>query len=334
MNDLIDKDYLTDLNKIKETIKQNQNKAMVIVNSAMIMTYYEIGTIINKRKKWGSKYIQKLSEDLKEYGKGFGYDNLNYMAKFANEFYKEEIFDQPGRLIPWRSIVIIMQKAKSHEEMLWYINQTYKNSWSRSTVLKQFEAKAYERGIIEPSTTPSIKNDDSTKELFKDSYVFSFLKKENTYNESNLKKALLDNVIDFLHELGPGFTLVDKEYKLVTPTNKIFFIDLLMYHTKIHSYIVIELKIGDFEPADLGQLSFYVNAINKLERTEIEGETIGVLLCKNADKFVAETTLETSKMKLWNYEVYNGSTILLSNSNSSIHCSISNSFCNTNELKN
>ena len=122
--EIINKDYLNDLQRIKETIRENQTKAMVIVNSAMIMTYYEIGTIINERKTWGSKYIEKLSNDLKEYGKGFGYDNLNYMAKFAANFSKSEIFEQPARLIPWRTIILIMQKSKSHEEILWYISET------------------------------------------------------------------------------------------------------------------------------------------------------------------------------------------------------------------
>ena len=151
----VDKTYFDDLNKIKETIRNNQNKAMVVVNSAMIMTYYEIGTIINQRKNWGSKYIQKLSEDLKDYERGYSFDNLRKMAQFALIFSKDEIWLQPVTKIPWGTIIQIMYKSKSHEEMLWYINKTYKNSWSRSTVLKQFEAKAYERGIIEPSTTPS-----------------------------------------------------------------------------------------------------------------------------------------------------------------------------------
>ncbi len=174
MNELINKDYLKDLQTIKETIRQNQNKAMVIVNSAMIMAYYEIGTIINKRKTWGSKYIQKLSEDLKEYGKGYSVPNLKRMSNFANEFSIEEIGSQPASQIPWFTIVIIMSNSKSHKEMIWYINQTHKFGWSRSQVLKQFENKAYERNLIEPDTSPTIKSDNSVNELFKDSYVFDF----------------------------------------------------------------------------------------------------------------------------------------------------------------
>ncbi len=205
---------------------------------------------------------------------------------------------QPAAQIPWYTLIQILFKSKSHEEMVWYINETYKNGWSRSYVLKQFEAKAYERNLIEPTTSPSIKDDDRIEGLFKDTYALSFLTKDNTKKEIDLKNALLENVIEFLHELGPGFALVDKEYELITPTNKKYYIDLLMYHTRIHCYIVIELKIGEFEPSDLGQLSFYVNAVNKLLRTNIEGETIGLLLCKNADTFSAETTLETSRMKI------------------------------------
>ena len=165
MNDIIEKDYFNDLNRIKETIKHNQNKSMVYVNSQMILTYYQIGTIINQRKTWGSKYIEKLSNDLREYGNGFGYDNLNYMAKFANEFHYNEIFDQLGRLIPWRTIIIIMQKSKSHEEMIYYINEAHKNGWSRSTTLKQIEMKSYERSLIEPDTTPIVKSDDLINEI-------------------------------------------------------------------------------------------------------------------------------------------------------------------------
>ena len=272
---------------------------MVIVNSAMIMTYYEIGTIINKRKTWGSKYIKNLANDLKEYGKGYSYENLYRMSKVSEEFSNEEIMSHPVTQIPWSTLVtVIMAKSSTHEEMLWYINETYKNGWSRSMVLNQIAMKAYERSLIEPTTSNITKSDDLSNELFKDTYVFDFLDKNNIKNEKDLKNQMIDNIIKFLQELGPGFTLAGKEYKLVTPTNKEFYIDLLMYHTKIHAYVVIEVKIGEFTPADLGQLVFYVNAINKLEKTDVDSNTIGLLLCKDADKFVAETTLENSLLKL------------------------------------
>ena len=106
---ILEKDYLNDLNKIKETIRTNQNKAMVVVNSAMIMTYYEIGTIINQRKVWGNKYIERLSNDLKDYGKGYSRANLFEMMKIANEFNLEEIIQQSVGQIPWGSLVKIMQ---------------------------------------------------------------------------------------------------------------------------------------------------------------------------------------------------------------------------------
>ena len=297
-NEVIDKDYFHDLQEIKETIRTNQNKAMVVINSSMIMTYYEIGTIINKRKTWGSKYIKNLANDLKEYGKGYSYDQLKRMAQFANEFTVQEIGAQPVPQIPWSTIIVIMQKSSSHEEMLWYINETYKNGWSRSMVLNQIALKAYDRSLIEPTTSNITKSDDLSNELFKDTYVFGFLDKNNIKNENDLKEQMIDNIIKFLQELGPGFSLVGKEYKLVTPTNEEFYIDILLYHTKIHCYVVIEVKIGKFHPADLGQLIFYVNAIDDLERTEKDDKTIGLLLCKEADSYVAKTSLNKAQLHL------------------------------------
>ena len=296
--EMLEKDYFNDLNKIKETIKQNQNKAMVYVNSQMIMTYYEIGTIINQRKTWGSKYIENLAKDLKEYGKGFSRANLFEMMKFASNFTYDEIIHQPGGQIPWRTIIEVMSKSKTHDEMIWYINATYKNGWSRVMVMNQIEMKAYERSLIEPDTTEIVKSDDTLKEMFKDTYVFDFTDKNKLKTEKDLKNQMIDNIIKFLTELGPGFSLVGKEYKLTTPTEEEFYIDLLMYHTKIHAYVVIEVKIGEFSPSDLGQLIFYVNAVDELEKTDGDNETIGLLLCKDADKFVAETTLKKSLMKL------------------------------------
>ena len=246
---IIEKDYLNDLNQIKEAIRTNQNRAMVVVNSAMIMTYYEIGIIINQRKIWGNKYIERLSNDLKEYGSGYSIEQLKRMARMSKIFSLDEIRSQPVTQIPWSTLsTIIMAKATTHKEMLWYINQTYKNSWSRSMVLNQFKLKAYERSLIEP-TTPEIvqtSTDEIVNELFKDTYVFEFLDREKIKSEKDLKKQMVDNVLKFLQELGPGFSLVGKEYKLITPNDEVFYIDLLLYHTKLHVYVVIEVKIGRF----------------------------------------------------------------------------------------
>ena len=297
---IIEKDYFTDLNKIKETIKTNQAKAMVVVNSAMIMTYYEIGTIINQRKVWGNKYIENLANDLGEYGKSYSFRNLKYMSQFSKEFSESEIRQQPVAQIPWGTLItVIIPKSKSHEEMLWYINQTYKNSWSRSMVLNQIAMKAYERSLISPTITESItSSNDLSNELFKDTYVFDFLDKEKIKTEKDLKNQMIDNIINFLQELGPGFTLAGKEYKITTPTGKDFYIDLLMYHAKIHAYVVIEVKIGEFNPSDFGQLVFYVNAIDDLEKIDGDNDTVGLLLCKDADRYVAETTLKKNHLSI------------------------------------
>ena len=166
---------------------------MVVVNSAMVLTYYEIGTIINQRKVWGNKYIERLSNDLKEYGSGYSFSNLKYMSKFSKEFVACEISQQPVGQIPGGTLVtVILTKSKSHEEMLWYINQTHKNGWSRSMVLNQFKLKAYERSLLEPTTSEVVSvSDNLTKELFKDTYVFDFIDINNIKCEKELQKTLL-----------------------------------------------------------------------------------------------------------------------------------------------
>ena len=291
-DELIDKNYIKDLQEIKNSIRENRNKALVVVNSAMIMTYHRIGTIINKRKRWGNKYIRQLAEDLKEYGRGFSYDQLKRMSRFAELFSNDEIRARPVPQIAWRTIITIMNKSSSKEEMLWYIDQAHKSRWSMANVEEQFKAKAYERKLIEPQVTEIVEKDEELKNIFKDTLSFDFLGKIDFRDERDLKDRLLDGIILFLRELGPGFSLVGREYRLVTPTGKNYYIDLLMYHTKIHAYVVIEVKIGELQPSDIGQLHFYINAINNLEKTEVDNPTAGLLLCKTADSFVVKTTLD------------------------------------------
>ena len=295
MKQEFDKTYFDDLREIKERINENRNKAMIVVNSAMIITYYQIGMIINRRKVWGNYFIRKLSEDLASYGNGYSYDQLKRMSQFANIFTEKEIREQPVPQIPWGTIIKIMKKSSSKEEMLWYINQTYKNRWSRAMVLKQFEEQAYQRGIIEPLTS---EEGTIIKEITKDTLAFGFISEKEVSSEKDLKNRLLDNVILFLQELGPGFSLVGKEYRLVTPTSKNFYIDLLMYHTKIHAYVVIEVKMDEISPSDFGQLNFYINAVNDLEKIEGDNDTVGILLCKNADSYVVKTSISGMKNQI------------------------------------
>ena len=297
MEQSLEKSYLSDLDEIKKTIKTNQAKALVFVNSAMIITYYQIGTIINERKEWGDKYIKRLAADLREYGKGYSYDQLKRMSRFASRFTLDEIRAQAVPQLPWSTIILIMNKSSSKEEMLWYVNQAYNNRWSRSVVEKQFVQKAFERKQIEPIIS-NIDQDGRTDDIVKDTLVLSFVNKNDLQSEAALKSKMMDNIVAFLQELGPGFALVGKEYKLTTPTNKNFYIDLLMYHTKIHAYVVIEVKIGEFSPADVGQLNFYVNAIDDLEKTDVDNETVGILLCKDADSYVAKTTMSKMMSKI------------------------------------
>lgn len=288
MQEIIEKDFLNDLEEIKRTIQTNRNKTLYVVNSAMILTYYQIGTIINKRKKWGNKYIQRLADDLREYGRGYSCEQLKRMARFSSLINEEEIGAQVVTQIPWGTIVLIMTKAINKDEMLWYFGQTVKNTWSRAIVLKQFQNQAYQRLQIKPMTNePELLN-----EVVKDTLSFDFISKSDVQTEQDLKNKLIDNIILFLQELGQGFALVGKEYRLAAPNGRNYYLDLLMYHTKIHAYVVVEVKLDTIEPSDFGQLNFYINAVNELEKTTDDNDTVGILLCKNANNFEVQTTLK------------------------------------------
>ncbi|MDE5547177.1 MAG: PDDEXK nuclease domain-containing protein, partial [Anaeroplasmataceae bacterium] len=199
--------------------------------------------------------------------------------------------------IPWGTLLEIMKKSNSHEEMLWYINETYKNRWSRSMVLNQFKLKAYERSLVEPTTSSNLidnKDSDLTKELFKDTYVFDFIDPNHIKNERELQTTLLQNISKFILELGNGFSFVSEKYKLKV-NNDSYEIDLLFYHIPTHAYVVIELKTTKFKPEYIGQLLFYTNYIDTYIKSESDSHTIGIVLCPEADGFICRTTLLNTK---------------------------------------
>ena len=291
-------EYLEELKIIDNRIEETYRQVYAYSNPKLIMLYYDIGRYINKHKTWGSEYVKRLSNDLK-HRKGMSYDNLYRMSKFENAFTYEEIVAQPVPQIPWGHIVTIMSKCTTKESRLWYINKTYENSWSRSSLIKQIKAKAYERGRIEPIVSKGIKEYDNPliKEIIKDSYYMPFSSKEIN-NEKELKDNIINGILDFLKELGQGYALLGREYEIKSKSKKKFKLDILMYNVLLHSYIVIEIKIGEYKPEYYGQLKNYVLLVDQELKNSIDNKTIGVLICRDGDRNIIKTTFDNDNVPL------------------------------------
>lgn len=283
---------------IKQEVLKSQYKAMQIVNKELIFMYWHIGKIIGDNSKWGNKFIDSLSIDLKlEFPKvtGFSVRNLKYMKKIAEEYPDFEFVQQVVAQIPWGHNIILMDKVKNIEERKWYIKQSIINGWSRSLLTMQIESKLYERQVVAekvtnfPETLPDIQSDLAIQTM-KDPYLFDFISLKGKVKEIEIEKAMIDKIKDVLIELGKGFAFVGEQYK-ITVSEKDYYIDLLFYHLKLKCYVVVELKAREFEPTDAGQLNFYLSAIDDLVKDKTDNATIGLLLCKNKDNFTAEYAL-------------------------------------------
>jgi len=291
------------LENIKETVKQSQFRAMVVVNRELIALYWQIGkTILTKQSEqgWGSKIIDNLSKDLStEFPdmKGFSSRNLKYMRKFAETYPDFEFVQQVAAQIPWTQNMVIMDKLSDENQKIWYIKKSIELGWSRSVLIHQIELDLYERQAI---TDKKINNfaqvlpktqSELANEIMKDPYVFDFLDLGDEKQERDIEKALVSRIRDFLVELGAGFAFVGQQYHLEVGGED-FYIDLLFYHLKLRCYIVIELKAKDFKPQDIGQLNFYLAVVDDILKHENDAPTIGLLLCKSKNKIVAEYALK------------------------------------------
>ena len=283
---IIENEYFNDLKKIKETIKSNQNKAMIVVNTSMIMNYYEIGMIINQRKSWGNKYLERLSIDLKEHGSGYSRSNLFYMQKIASLFTKDEIVQRCVGLIPWRSLITIITKCKEHDKIIWYVNETYNNKWTKTLLENKIKMKSYELRLIEHHDNSIISNDNPLlDEIFNSKLAIGFIDKNKITTEKDLEKELINNITKFILELGKGFAFVGNQYKLEIPNHE-YYPDLLFYNYILHSFVIIDLKLTSFKPEYLGKMIFYVNIANDTLKGENDNPTIGLILCKEAENIV------------------------------------------------
>lgn len=288
--------FLADL---KERVRSAQQRAVLSVNRELVLLYWQLGRDILTRQQsegWGSKVIDRLSRDLRAAFpdmRGFSPRNLKYMRAFAEAWPDETFVQGPLAQITWYHNIAILEKVAAPERRAWYAAQAVKHGWSRNVLVLQMESRLFERQGTAPTnfaaTLPPPQS-DLAQQALKDPYVFDFLALGDEAQERDLERGLLEHLRQFLLELGAGFAFVGSQYHLRVGDSD-FFLDLLFYHVKLHCYVVIDLKMGRFTPADAGQLNFYLSAADDLLRTEGDGPTIGLLLCKGKDATVAEYAL-------------------------------------------
>lgn len=195
--------------------------------------------------------------------------------------------------IPWGHNIAIISKCKNREEGFYYVQQTIVNNWSRSVLVHQIESGLYQRegkAVTNFSLTLPKPQSELAQQTLKDPFIFDFLTMRKDFDERELEKGLVDHITHFLFELGAGFAYIGRQYP-VHVGDRDFFIDLLFYHTRLHCYVVIELKAVDFEPEHTGKLNFYIKTIDEQLRKTGDEPTIGILLCKSKGKLVAEYAL-------------------------------------------
>lgn len=304
MTDIINSgDYITLLNNIKNDIKTSRIKAHLAVNKELVLLYWRIGdNILEKQKKlgWGSSVIDDLAQDLRSAfpeNKGFSKQNLWYMRQFATSYSKNEIIQQAVGEIPWGHNIAIFTKIKDKKTRKWYIAKTIENGWSRNILLMNIESESHlSLGVAQTNFVDNLPSPESdlAQSLIKSKYNFDFLGITEKVNESVIEKGLIENIKQFLLELGSGFAFLGSQYRVVLAEEE-FFIDLLMYHVKLKSYVVIELKAGKFKPEYAGKLSFYLTAIDAEVKDKNDNPTIGILLCQSSNKLMVEYCLKDTK---------------------------------------
>ena len=293
-----DNKYLSIIENIKSKIGNAQFKAAVSVNRELVMLYYNIGLIINENKSWGNKFIENLARDIKlafPNSTGYSVRNLKYMAKFAEEYPNSEFVQTVSAQIPWSHNCLIMDKIKDTDIRVWYINKTIENGWSHSVLTHQIESSLYERQAIAEKISnfenrlPAPQSELAIQTM-KDPYIFDFVPFKEDMLERDIENALVKEITALLLELGTGFAFLGNQYHLNVGGDD-FYIDLLFYNINLRSYVVIELKTGDFKPEYAGQLNFYLSAVDGILKKDSDNPSIGLLLCKSKNDLVAEYSL-------------------------------------------
>jgi len=284
---------------LKSQIRNAQYKAAVSVNSELILLYWNIGRQVLERQEkegWGAKVIDRLADDLRsEFPemKGFSPRNLKYMRAFASAYKDKQFVQEVLAQITWYHNITLLDKVKDLDERSWYIQQTIQNGWSRNVLVHQIDSGLYYRQgktITNFDRTLPSPQSDLAQQVLKDPYNFEFLGIEKEVRERELEQKLIVHLRDFLLELGVGFAFLGSQYHLQVDDDD-YFLDLLFYHTQLHCYVVIELKIGDFKPEYAGKMNFYLSALDNLIRKSEDQPSIGLILCRSRKKVTVEYSL-------------------------------------------
>lgn len=287
------------LAELKSRISTAQQRATLAVNRELVLLYWQIGREILTRQEeqgWGTKVVERLAHDLRNAFpdmKGFSRANLMYMRSFADAWPDEAIVQRAVGQLPWGHNLVLLSKLKDRQQRLAYAKKTLDNGWSRNVLVMQIESQLLERqgsAITNFDQRLPKPQSDLAQESLKDPYRFDFLGLSEKARERDVESALVQHVTQFLLELGAGFAYVGRQVQLEVGGDD-FYVDLLFYHLKLRCYVVIELKAGEFKPEHLGQLGFYLTAVDRQLKAESDNPTIGLLLCKSKNKVVAEYAL-------------------------------------------
>ena len=341
--EIISVEYQQWLADLKQRIRECQIKAAVKVNTELLQLYWQTGyDIVEKQKHahWGDGFLKHLSHDLMEaFPKMTGWDerNLRRMRQWystysqlytfraqpvpeigdlENEFRVQAVpeLSQPPIPIdffsvPWGHHILIMQRCKELDKALFYIQQTVENNWSRSALEWQIDSNLYDRhgkavsNFVNRLPAPQ---SDLAQQMTKDPYVIDIMGIRQDMKEREIEQHLDSHISQYLLELGKGFTYYGHQVHLKVG-NEDFYIDQLFYHVRLHCYVVVELKAVKFAPEHIGQLNFYVSAVDSQLRTQGDNPTIGLLICKDKDNIVAEYTLRNieSPIGVSSIQIYN-----------------------------
>lgn len=296
---LTNEEYNNFVVEIKKKIKDSQYEAMKAVNKALISLYWGIGKEIynqQQEKGWGKSIVEVLAKEIKKDfpdTQGFSARNLWRMRNLYVEYKDNEILPPLVAEISWTKNIVIMEKCKDSLEREFYIKMTRKYGWTKDVLINHIENKSYEKYLLNQTnfdeTLPE-KYVKQAKLAVKDEYIFDFMEMNEQHSEKDLENNLVNHIKSFLEEMGGNFAFMGNQYR-INVGGEDFYIDLLLYHRSLRSLVAIELKIGEFKPEYVGQLQFYLTALDKQVKLEDENPPIGIIICKNKNRTVVEYAL-------------------------------------------